>query len=226
MPTLFLIGTPLQEDHKLSPYALEKLDQSQIVIGESRKVLDRYLKGHARAAERFHLDPPRKDEWDALTDALGKLPEDANVCLLSDVGMPILFDPGREVLEFCRKKKFKIQSVPSATSWGTACAVSGFSPPFYIHGFLTKETEERKRELKNLKTGQGHLVLMETPYRYKNLLKDIEDVFGPQCPLFLAWEIGQETERYFWGTLKELLAFNAQEKLEKGEFVLIVQRRK
>lgn len=225
MPTLYLIGTPLDEAQKLSPEAVNILLKSHTVIGESRKVVDRYLKGHAITQERFFLDPYRKEEWLAFTESLSKMKPDDSVCLLSDVGMPVLFDPGFEVLDLCRKKNFTIKTVPSATSWATACAVSGFEPPFYIQGFLDRDNDIRHRQLAFLKTLDAHTVLMETPYRYGKFVQMLAETFGNDAQVFLAWNIAQETEKYFWGSLKELAVFNQRANLEKGEFVLIVKRR-
>lgn len=225
MPTLFLIGTPLDEAHPLSPEAVQVLSQASVIVGESRKVVDRYLKGHTVPAERFFLDPFRKEEWQALTQAIEALKEDASVCLLSDVGMPILFDPGKEVLEFCQKKKFAIKTVPSATSWATACAVSGFAPPFFLHGFLERDAAQKAQELSRLKRTDAHLVLMETPYRYRGFLKLLQETFGKPAQVFLAWNIAQKEEHYFWGTLDELEKWSMRLQLEKGEFVLILKRR-
>lgn len=225
MPTLWIIGTPLEESQRLSAHAIETMEKCKILIGESRNVVDRYLKNSQVKAERFFLDPFREPDWKEFVKQFSGLKGDESACLLSDVGMPILFDPGEAVLDLAREKKFAIRSVPSATSWASACAVSGFSPPFFLQGFLNREAKTRENELAALSKMDAHLVLMETPYRYRAFLKSLSEILGKDRQVFLAWNIAQESERYFWGSLKELAAFSDQHQLEKGEFILIVKRR-
>lgn len=223
-PCLYLVGTPLSENAPLSESAIAVLNQCDAIIGESRPVLDRYLKGQDLKAERFHLDPPRKDEMELLWGTLQRISEIGGVAaLLSDVGMPVLFDPGFEVLEKCRKLGFLVRTVPSPTSWATACAVSGWSPPFLIQGFLDRDNAIRAKELKSLKASTAHLVLMETPYRFRKFLEQITKTFGDKRQAFLAWEIAKSGETYVWGTLSEISRYAEQNNLEKGEFVLLLK---
>ena len=97
------------------------------------------------------MDPPRKDEWEALKEALLKIKAShGKAVLFSDTGMPLLFDPGREVLAFCREHNFKIRSIAGPTSWGAACSLSGFLEPFHIEGFPPRDQTERIKKLKEL----------------------------------------------------------------------------
>lgn len=223
-PTLYIIGTPLSESKPLSKEAVEILQTCPFIIGESKPVLDRYLKGHDAKGERFHLDPPRPDEKAFILEALDKCKkENQSVALLSDVGLPILFDPGDYVLEHCKKLGFQIRSVPGPVSWATACAVSGWGPPFLVYGFLGRESGERARELARIKKSDAHTVLMETPYRFKKLLKELVEALEPKRPVFLAWEIGKAEEDYYWGPLTDLTRYAESRGMEKGEFVLLIK---
>ena len=140
--------------------------------------------------------------------------------------MPILFDPGAKVLEECRKLDFQIRTVPGPTSWGTACALSGWEPPFEVYGFLPKEKIEREATLKSFANAASHTVLMEVPYRFESLLKEISMSLGTSTPGFLAWEIGTDQEKFFWGSIGEITESARQLSLVKGEFVFILQSRK
>lgn len=225
-PNLYVLGRPLNENAAPSAEFLELLKQSDIIIGESRKIVQ-------RIQDRFQLDPNRlyffldnlkareKQDLENALDALGK--SGGTACLFSDMGMPLLFDPGTEVLAFCRKKGFAIKCLPGPTSWGTACALSGWSTPFFVVGFLPAKTEERLDALKRLKLSTGHLVLMDTPYRFRALLRDCLEVFGPLHLAFLAWEIGEKDQFYAWENLKSLEKLATSKNMEKGEFILLIQ---
>lgn len=224
-PTLTLIGMPLNEaalPHLSGAHAMEG---AQVIIAESRAVALPMLKRagiNTSGKEIFFLDPPdRNQPWkDTL---LRMIHHGGKVVLFSDVGMPVLFDPGKDVLEFCLKHRFELHTVPGPTAWGTACALSGFEPPFYIIGFLPREQKDRARKLYSLRSLAAHGVLMDTPYRFRALLCQLIRTLGGNRAAFLAWEIGKPDEFYFWGSLREIGSTTEKHALRKGEFVLILK---
>lgn len=205
---------------------MKVLETSILVIGESRKPTFRYLSQLERKPTNdrvFLMDPFRKDEWERLEEELTTIAKtDGTVCLMSDTGMPILFDPGAEVLALCRKLKFEIRSTAGATSWGMAAALSGFPPPFFVEGFLPRDNAERIGRLKELKQVKAGLILMDTPYRFQLLLKQCAEALGKR-EAFLGWELTKQEERLLWGSLSELEKTARAEKLEKGEFILVIR---
>ncbi len=223
---LILAGTPLDEEAPLNPATRRAAEKAQIIIGESRGVMMRYLRGVADLDKKslFCMDPPRKDSLDAIRDALKELRAIGGTALLfSDTGMPVLFDPGSEILAHCRTLGYRIRSAEGATSWGMACALSGWEPPFLILGFPPRDSEERIAFLSGHRKVGAHLVLMDTPYRFKVLLEQAAQALGPTREAFLAWEITKPNERLLWSRLGEMAHLARREGLEKGEFILLVK---
>ncbi len=222
---LTIIGTPLDDRSTLPKDSLATLEHARIIFAESRKpTLSLLAKSGLRLPlDRFvFLDPvPRTRELEISLN--GAFENGDSVCLMSDTGMPILFDPGVVVLEIARRLGFQIRTLPTATSWATACAVSGFLPPFLIHGFLPQKSPDRLQQLRSLRPLGQHTVLMDAPYRFRTLVQEVGEVFGNQQPVFLAWEIAKPGERYFWEMLGSLLAIAERELPKKGEFILILR---
>lgn len=225
---LIVLGMPLDENQRLSIELKIALCSANIIVGESRKIAHRYLKQaeiREETTDLFFLDNISDHDWHTLKQQLINLfVRGGRAVLFSDMGMPALFDTGRNVIEFCRNKGFRIRCIPGPTSWGTACALSLLPPPFYILGFLPRNLDERKAELTRLSRLEAHTVLMDTPYRFRNILKEAILGYGPLRHAFLAWEVGLSQENYFWGTLGLLEKETARLGLHKGEFVLIVTR--
>jgi 16S rRNA (cytidine1402-2'-O)-methyltransferase len=223
--TLIVAGMPLFEEARVSEDALDAIREARVVIGESRGVTMRFVKqaGDPAGKEIFFMDPPRDDERERTLEALAKVAaEGGTAVLFSDTGMPLLFDPGIEFLAFCREKGFRIRSVPSATSWGTACALSGFSAPFFVAGFPPRDNDERRRFFAALKLQDAACVLMDTPYRFKLLLSQAIEALGPGRSAFLGWELAKQEEALLWGRLSDIEREARARKMEKGEFVLVV----
>lgn len=226
MNELYVIGTSLFEYSAVSSHTKEILKGCDLILGERPKVTESRLKDLPLKprCEIFYLDNLKSAEENLLRSAFEKTAKTGGrIALFSDMGMPLLFDPGREWVELALKLGFKIRCEAGPTSWGTACALSLWDPPFFIQGFLSQKTELRLRQLKSLLSNSAHIVLMDTPYRFQSLLKACEDVFGLGHPGFLAWEISSKNECYLWGSLTELQQGMLKKGLSKGEFILILK---
>lgn len=228
MKSIFtVIGVPLQENQPLPLKSKQILEQCDVVVGESRKSTHRLLSKTQlkKEAQLFLMDNMSTSVLKDLEIALRQTQEqNGNACLFSDTGMPILFDPGREVLGIARRLGFSIRCEPGPTSWGTACALSGWTPPFLVAGFPPAKTLERQETLRSWAQLPYHLVLMDTPYRFQTLIKDCQEIFGAKRQVFLAWEIGSAEEVYSWSTFSELTRMTHEKNLVKGEFILIVEK--
>jgi len=223
MPCKFhIIGTPLNESAPLHSQIKDVLQNCALVIGERRKMTTTHLKRlGVNPEELLFMDPPPKKGVlkAALLDHYLKK---HSVTLMSDCGMPILFDPGKEALELAKEIGFEIHSHPNATSFGAAMAISGFEPPFWVEGFLPQKKPDRQRRLLELKKIRAPIVLMDTPYRFELLLKEAL-VLGPNSTAFLATHLSMPQEAFFWGKVSSLSSWASQRGLKKAEFVLIIK---
>lgn len=66
---------------------------------------------------------------------------------------------------------------------------------------------------------------METPYRLKQLLSDVMEVFGEDIRISLACDLTTQNERIIRGQLKEVYHVILEENL-KCEFVLVLDNKK
>jgi len=223
---VYIIGTALNENLSLPPRAVKILQDCDLILGESLKITSSRLKTLALKAETriFCLDNIRETDKAELKICLKKLSKTSSkVVMFSDMGMPLLFDPGRDWLNLALELGFSLRCEPGPTSWGTACALSLWEPPFWIHGFPSQKADLRIQELNRLKTIPAHIVLMDTPYRFQNLLSVCQEVFGTEHPVFLAWEIGNRDEKYFWGPITTISQRASALGLKKGEFIFILK---
>jgi len=226
MKEIFVLGTALLEHSPLSARSQECLGKSDLILGESHRVTQARLKSIElkKTCEVFFLDNIKTQERNSLQKAMEALSKKGGrICLFSDMGMPLLFDPGKEWVLLALRMGFVLRCEAGPTSWGTACALSLWDPPFWVQGFLSQKIELRKKELQGLKSLEAHIVLMDTPYRFHSLLASCQDVLGKDQGAFLAWEIGTRNENYLWGTLQEIQKTMDQRGLHKGEFVLILK---
>ena len=218
--SLYVIGSPIGNQNDMSPRGIETLKTCDCIIGEEFKVLSRRLKSWGITDKELYSlnEHSRVDDIEELVD----LCLNQDVALLSDCGTPGFCDPGAELVDACRRKKIKIQSIPGASSLMSFLSLCGLRvPSFYFVGFLPANKEQRLKKWKLVKKIHEPLIIMDTPYRLTRLLEELSHHF-PQATCYLGTELTTETESLYKGCAKDLLKKLSGQKLE---FVLMVKSR-
>ena len=198
-PILFVVGLPIGHPDDLSPRALEALRTADLLICESRKVASTLYRRHElefpREAYRELNQHTRSAELRELLDAVLNA---SRTVLISDAGMPVLEDPGANVVRQARNMGIRVQVIPGPTALTAALAVAGLGGHgFYFAGFAPRKTPERQKFLERLfhRNLRGQpVVLYETPYRLHKILDEIAKTAPPAFHLFLAVDLTTEKE--------------------------------
>ena len=231
---LTIIPTPIDADSKLNPEALNILLAAS---ANSQNFL--FLVEDPKPARRrwIHFGLPREviNEFvfyneqtsKGLTESIiSELKSGKDAFLMSDAGLPAFCDPGAELINRCHEAGIKVTSTPFFNSVILALALSGFShKQFIFHGFAPRKAGERDKFLKNCVKNPLTGILMDTPYRLKNLIETIyhtEKTEKFNRSYFLAMDLGKSNESYLRGSIRDLR--KALKGVEKPEFILVLDR--
>ena len=122
--------------------------------------------------------------------------------LISDAGTPLFADPGNELVRKCHLNNISVVPIPGVSSIMTALMVSGLSlEKFLFYGFLPANKFERLKAIKQL-PHQYDLIILEVPYRLKQLLRDLTKVLSKKRKAIIAYKLTYPDEKFFWGNLK------------------------
>lgn len=227
MSRLILIPTPLQDDHPLETVALEKLQADAmkedvvLLVEEHKTGRQRWLKwGLPREAiEKFILFNEHTQEK-IQGDVIKFLRAGKTVYLLSDCGLPAFCDPGQKLVDACHKQGLTVTATPYPNSISLAVALSGFShESFVFGGFIPVKEPERTQWMKKELSRPETLIWMETPYRLKRLMEELENL-GLSRDIFLGLDLGGSEELLLRGNAKQV-----HQRLTgsmKREFVLVL----
>lgn len=151
-----------------------------------------------------------------------KLVAGAEICYISDAGMPGISDPGEVLIAECIESGLPYTVIPGASAVLTAAVLSGFDTRrFSFFGFLPRENKERKVFLSELKTLNHLAILYESPHRVGATFRLLSETLGDR-PAALARELTKKFESVERGTLCSLAErFEAEE--PRGECVLLIQ---
>jgi 16S rRNA (cytidine1402-2'-O)-methyltransferase len=219
--TLYLVAIPIGNYDDITFRAVAILKSVNIVVCEERSEGIRFL--HHYGIEKPIETLNEHNEAAAATVIFDRLKEGISIALISDAGTPVFSDPGRVLVEKAIRHQIKIVPIPGASSLLPALIVSGFPiKEFVFAGFLSPKRERRITELRNLKKEQRTIVLMDTPYRLIQLLRDMAEVYGEMRRVCVAFDLTLPSEDIYHGTAPKLYQqFLKEEK--KGEFVVVLE---
>jgi 16S rRNA (cytidine1402-2'-O)-methyltransferase len=222
-PTLYIVSTPIGNIDDITLRALKILKEVNFIICEEFKTARKLLSQLQIRKELYSLN--EHNEKETALELINMIVSGKSAALISDCGTPLFSDPGHYLLDLAILYKIKIEIIPGVSSLITAITGSNLRiEKFYYYGWLSPKKDIRKKELQNMKRVNEVIVLMETPYRLRKLLSEVENNFGKNKQIVLAFELTSRKEKFFRGSVKEISDYAEKNHL-KGDFVLLIDNR-
>lgn len=218
--TLYIVGTPIGNLGDITIRAIETLKSVDVILAEDTrqtlKLLNHFnIQKHLVSYHRHNEDEKIKNVVDFLDS--GK-----DLALVSDAGMPVISDPGQNLIKYLVANNYNIVTIPGVTAVITAIVKSGLdSTRFTFEGFLSINKKQRKQRLESLKNEERTMVFYEAPHKLLATLKDMYEVFGKRN-ICIARELTKLHEEYIHTTFEEAISKIEQFGI-KGEIVLLIE---
>lgn len=220
---LYLVSTPIGNPEDITLRALKILKDCDIVVCEELKPARRLLAGYDLQKELIPLNEHNENE--SAKEVIKLIQAGKIVALISDCGTPLFSDPGHYLFDLALNEKIEIQIIPGVNSLIPAITGSGFHiESFYYAGWLSPKKDIRRKEILELHSIKQVIALMETPYRLKTLMQDLNKFFISSTKAVIAFELTKQNEKFYRGTIGNLTKYVADKNL-KGEFVLLIDNR-
>jgi 16S rRNA (cytidine1402-2'-O)-methyltransferase len=221
---LYVVGTPIGNRQDLSPRAREVLGDVHVIAAEdtrhTRNLLSSIGLQTPIIAYHEHNERERAPE---LVDALL---EGRSVALVSDAGMPLISDPGWNLVRQARERDIEVLSVPGPSAVSAALSVAGLATDRYVfEGFLPRRAGQREQRLQQLAAETRTMVFFESVHRIEDSLAAMAAQFGAERPAAVARELTKLHERTYTDSLGGLLARVGADIPQLGEFVVLVAGR-
>lgn len=223
-----MAATSLGNHADIPARSLNALREADLVVFEE----DRSARGFLKAAgvHRPYLLFNEHHQVDTLETISATLSEGKTVAYMSDQGTPTIADPGASPVKIAYSLGANVRVTPGPSSITAALSACPFDlRQFYFAGFLPREEELRQQALKTIGSNKVASIVMDTPYRLKQLLTSCSEVI-PNRRILLALDISGPNEDFVLGNARKLQEYIAssqpkstgEEKL-KLNFVLIVE---
>lgn len=218
---LYLVPTPIGNLDDMSVRGVNTLKSADLIASEdtrnTQKLLNHFEISVSQKSLHEHNYKQRIPEFLAL------LEQGQTIAQVSDAGMPSVSDPGQELVASCIQEEIPVISLPGPTAGLTALIASGLTvQPHYFYGFLPRKKKDQQEVLQNLAANKATLIFYESPYRLKNTVSNMNEVFNSQRKAVICRELTKIHEEYLRGTLAELKEYLTENTL-KGESCLLVE---
>lgn len=216
---LYLCATPIGNLEDITLRVLRVLQEADVIYCEDTRNTLKLLC-------HFEIAKPLQSYHDHSPEARAqKIADDVRagrqVALVSDAGMPVISDPGFDLVNLFRRENLPYTVLPGASASLTALVLSGIAADrFLFEGFLPRKKKDLEARLALLDKERATAIIYESPHRLSATL----DVFAKRWPereCAAVREITKRFEETVRGTTVSVRDhFNAN--APRGEFVLIL----
>lgn len=216
---LYLCATPIGNLEDITLRVLRVLQEADVIYCEDTRNTLKLLR-------HFEIAKPLQSYHDHSPEARAqKIADDVRagrqVALVSDAGMPVISDPGFDLVNLFRRENLPYTVLPGASASLTALVLSGIAADrFLFEGFLPRKKKDLEARLVLLDKERATAIIYESPHRLSATL----DVFAKRWPereCAAVREITKRFEETVRGTTVSVRNhFNAN--APRGEFVLIL----
>ena len=199
IPTIISKGT---EKEVIPTSVVEKLKSIHHFLAEDIRTARRYLStlkiyDSIEALKISVLDKDTKDR--ELQEMLSPLFSGENLGVLSESGCPGIADPGALAVNFAHQHKIRVIPLVGPSSILLALMASGLNgQQFAFHGYLPIDAKECAQKIKLLEkesiAKSQTQIIIETPFRNNQLLKNMLTSLSPNTKLCVAYNLTGKSE--------------------------------
>ncbi|MDF0070453.1 16S rRNA (cytidine(1402)-2'-O)-methyltransferase [Staphylococcus pseudintermedius] len=221
MGELYLVGTPIGNLEDMTFRAIYTLQHMDLIACEDTRVTKK-LCHHFEITTplKSYHDHNKEQETETLIDMLvaGK-----TIALVSDAGLPLISDPGYELVVRAREQGVTVVPIPGPNAGLTALMASGLPSFTYTFlGFLPRKSRDKTALLETRMYQDSTLLLYESPHRVKDTLEVIAQIDAERT-VTLGRELTKKFEQITTAPVTSLLEQLETDIPLRGEFVVIIE---
>ena len=217
--TLYLVGTPIGNLEDMTFRAVRILQTVNLIAAEDTRHTGKLL-------QHFQINTPQisyhdRNRTSRTPELLAILGEGKAIALVTDAGMPLISDPGYELVKACIEAGISVVPIPGVSAAITAISAAGLpTDRFVFEGFLPVKGQERQERLEAIQTEHRTIIFYEAPHRVRQTLQDLGEILGER-QIVLARELTKLYEEFWRGTISDACQHYSNRE-PQGEFTLVV----
>ncbi|MDE5896276.1 MAG: 16S rRNA (cytidine(1402)-2'-O)-methyltransferase [Clostridia bacterium] len=213
---IYFVATPIGNLKDITLRALETLKAADVIFCEDTRHTLKLLNAYEIKKPLFSCH--KFNEREAAQKMIELSREGKEICVVSDAGMPVVSDPGREVCRIFKEAGQPYTVLPGANAFLCALVLSALpADRFTFLGFLPEKARDREALLREYETARETLVFHCAPQDADEVIGSLFRVFGDRraCAVREISKIHEESVSF---SLAEGLGGE-----KRGEYVLLVE---
>lgn len=217
---LYICATPIGNLEDISLRALRVLKEADIIAAEDTRHTIKLLNHYGIKNEMTSYHEHNKEVKGPKL--IEKLKQGKNIALVTDAGMPLISDPGGDLVTLCKEEGLEVAIIPGPSAFSAALVLSGMDATcFTFYGFLPQDKNKKLKVTEKMKLNSGTIILYEAPHHLQATLSLLSRELGDRR-VAIVREITKIHEEVKDTTLLVAAAFYA-ENTAKGEFVIVIE---
>ena len=218
---LYIVSTPIGNLKDITLRAIETLNEVDFILCEDTRVTSVLLKQYNIIKQLISFNAV--SEIKKIPSIIERLQNGQSYALVSDSGTPAISDPGIRLISEAIVNKIEVITIPGPTALIAALTISGLpTDSFVFEGFLPQK-KGRPKKLGELSEEERTIVLYESTHRIEKLIDELVQYF-PERFVVVCRELTKKFEES-WRGYPAQLKEKMQEKIIKGEFVVVIANR-
>jgi len=218
---LYIVGTPIGNLSDISIRALDILKSVSFIFCEdtrqTKKLMNKYeFTNNLISFNQFNSSQK-------IPKIIDRLLSGNSVALVSDAGMPIICDPGEDLIKEVRARDLEIICIPGPCAASTALVSSGFpSSKFIFEGFPPKKKIEREKFFLEISKNEKTTILYESPHRLKELLLELKVYCGGEREIQVSRELTKKFEEHIGTDIDTVISYFENKEI-LGEITVVIK---
>ncbi|MDP9132620.1 MAG: SAM-dependent methyltransferase [Nitrospirota bacterium] len=201
--TLFIVGVPIGHPDDLTIRALVTFRKVGLVATKCPRATQALLAHHGIHTTFTTYD--RVNAAEKVPILLSRLKQGAHIALVSDCGMPAVYDPGRLLIKAASTAHVPLEVIPGTSAIVTAAAVAGLDGnAFVFEGRWSGGRREFTRRLRSLESESRTIILFPPAQALRHILTLLSSILGNRR-VVLAADLTRKTQRIVRGRVQEVL---------------------
>lgn len=205
MATLYLIPTPIS---KQAPAELFPLLNAKLIEGVRHFLVEtiqqgvRFLEWMEHPVPTYEIEFAELNKYtkpEEIHELMAPMRGGYDMGVMSDAGCPGVADPGSLAVSWAHANGHRVKPLIGPSSLLLALMASGLNGQnFQFHGYLPRNTDERKQRIKQLEEISSRdnttQLFIEAPQRNLDVLKTLNETLHQESKLCIAANLSSDNE--------------------------------
>lgn len=227
---LIVVGMDIGNVMDIPKRTVEALFFADLIVSENADFVQSHLDriNIKYSSPIYNYLPDLKDREERISFICDNIVNGKKVVLLSSEGMPLIHDPGYEIVQRVRHLNLPITVIPGPSAPIAALAVSGIdSWRFTFESDIPTDKDERLNLFKKILHRDNTTIYFEKDWQLLDSLKELGGIVGTSRPIAVCINLTMPDEFIFRGTVEQgidyftnNILYNPQQ--EANKIVLVV----